>query len=601
MAIPTPLPPESLYRQCDPNKFSFQNTSEIDGPTEVIGQDRAIEAIQFGIGIRHDGFNLFALGPNGTGKHTAISQYLHQKAPNAPKPDDWCYVYNFDQPHQPRALQLQAGHATVLRNDMNRLVEELFTVIPAAFSSDEYQAQNKTIKEELLEKQSQALEDLKKKAEERHITLIRTPSGFALAPMKEGEVIKPSEFMSMNPELRESIEKEIATLHEALQAIMEQVPEWQRETQNKIKALNQEVASFAVKPLMAELRKKHGESKSILTYLDVVESDIIENFDQFIEKEESPFAQAMGLASAESGRKKPYAIRYQVNVIIDNCETCGAPVIYEDKPAYANLIGRIEHISQMGTLLTDFTLIKPGALHRANGGYLIIDALRILSEPYAYEGLKQAIRSKQIRIESLGQAYSLISTVSLEPEPIPLNVKVVLLGERTLYYLLCEHDPDFCELFKVAADFEDDITRDETNHLAYARLISDVARKENLRHFDRAAVARVIEHCSRLAGDATKLSTHMQSISDLVREADYRAAEKDHATVTADDVQRALDAKLRRASRIQERMQDAILRQTILIDTDGEKAGQINGLAIYTIGNHSFGRPSRITARARMG
>ncbi len=407
--------------------------------------------------------------------------------------------------------------------------------------------------------------------------------------------------MTLSPEKQKAIESQVATLQETLQRIMEQIPQWQRETQAKLNKLNEEVAQYAITPLLAEMREKYKGNTAVLQYLETVQADLIKNFNQFLDQEENPLASAMGL-TATTGHPQKSFTRYQVNVIVDNSKTNGAPVVYENKPTYLNLIGRIEHVSQMGNLLTDFTLIKPGALHRANGGYLIVDARKLLTEPYAYEGLKQALRGQQIHIESLGQQYSMVSTVSLEPEPIPLELKVVLLGERQLYYLLLAYDPDFVELFKVAADFEDEMHRTTENNLAYARLICGLAYKEKLLHFHKTAVSRVIEHSARLVGDAERLTTHMQSITDLLREADFWAKQQNHDVVTLGDVEEALKAQLYRAGRIREQMQEAILRETILIDTTGSKVGQINGLAVYSLGQHNrFGKPSRITARVRLG
>ncbi len=600
MPSATPLSPDLLYTRCDPAEFQFETTAELARLEEIIGQERAITAIQFGIGIQHEGFNLYALGPNGTGKFTAVSQFLHQISPHKPTPSDWCYINNFDDPHKPHALQLLAGTATIFRDEMRQLVTALRSTIPAVFTSDEYQAQQRAIEEEFNERQVQALDELRKTALEHQIALIRTPAGFAFAPLKDGEVIKPDEFIALPPEKQKSIEAQVNALQEALQRIMEQVPHWQRETQAKITQLNEKMARYAIAPLLAEIRQKYGENPGVLSYLDRVEADLIKNFGQFLDKGENPMATAVGLTSADIGQKS--FTRYQVNVVVDNSSTSGAPVVYEDKPSYMNLIGRVEHVSQMGNLLTDFTLIKPGALHRANGGYLIVHARKLLTEPFAYEGLKQALRTKQIRIESLGQQFSLVSTVGLEPEPIPLQVKVVLLGERYLYYLLTAYDPDFVELFKVAADFGDEMLRNEANSLAYARLICGLAHKENLRHFHKTAVARIIEHSARLAGDAERLTTHMQSISDLLREADYWAGQQGHEVVTLADVNQALEAQVYRAGRIREQIQEAILRETILIDTQGARVGQINGLSVLSLGqNNSFGKPSRITARVRLG
>ena len=601
MAIPSKLPPEKLYNTCNPQEFSFNTTADLEGHVTATGQERAFEAISFSMGIKHDGFNLFALGPNGTGKQTAIRHFLGNSAPQSPVPSDWCYVNNFEKPRHPKALRLPAGKACSLSRAMEQLVEALFTVLPSAFSSEEYQAQEKNIHEEFQEQQANEIGELEKKGAKEHIALIKTPAGFAFAPEKDGEVVKPEEFMLLKKKERDSIEKKIIALKTAMQSIMAQIPKSQRETQKKIKELNRNVASFAVKPLIAELRTEYTAIEEVSRYLEVLEADIIENFDQFIEKESDQKEVLPGMYPGKFLQKGASFNRYRVNVIVDNSATRGAPVVYEDKPACQNLVGDIEHIAQMGTLVTDFTLIKQGALHRANGGYLLIDARRLLAEPLAYEALKKALRTRQIRIESLAQLYSLVSTVSLEPEPIPLDIKVILLGERNLYYILSDYDPDFSELFKVAADFEDELPGDLDGKLAYARIISSIVHKDNLHHFDRAAVARIVEHGSRLTGDSTKLSAHMQSISDLVHEADYYATAATREIVQAEDVQHAIDAKLFRSSRIREKIREATLRNSILIDTDSEKIGQINALAIYSPGGQSFGHPGRITARVRLG
>ncbi|NTU96684.1 MAG: AAA family ATPase [Chlorobiaceae bacterium] len=601
MQPPSKLPPEKLYRTCDPESLAFDTTADLDGQVKPAGQERAIEAIAFGMGIKHDGFNLFALGPNGTGKQSAITSFLERTAPALPIPSDWCYVNNFEKPRHPEALQLPAGKAVQFARDMEHLVEALFTVLPAAFSSEEYQAQEKNIREKFQELQSDAIGSLEEEAAKKNIALIRTPAGFAFAPVKKGEVIKPEEFMQLAREEKDAIEKDIEELKKALQSIMGQIPKWQRETQERIKELNRNIASFALKPLVSELAGTYKTITEAIGYLKALENDIVENFDQFLDKEPDPRELYLGLPPGRLSMKSPSFNRYRVNVIVDNSRTIGAPVIYEDKPACQNLVGDIEHLSQMGTLVTDFTLIKPGALHRANGGYLLVDARRLLLEPLAYEALKKALRTKQIRIESLGQLYSLISTVSLEPEPIPLDVKVILLGDRSLYYLLNDYDPDFSELFKVAADFEDDMPSSEENRTAYAGIISAMVRNDRLRHFDRGAVARIIEQGSRLARDAAKLTTHLQSIYDLVHEADYHAAAAQRPVVLAVDVQQAIDAKKSRSSRVQEKIREATLKNIILIDTDSEKTGQINGLAVYAMGEESFGQPGKITASVRLG
>jgi lon-related putative ATP-dependent protease len=603
MATVIPLDEEALCRTCDPDQFTFETTAELDELQEVIGQDRAVDAIHFGIGIQQPGYNLFAIGPNGTGKHTSVQRSLEMKATGEPVPPDWCYVNNFNQPHIPHALRLPAGQGTMLKQDMNHLIEELFAVVPGAFETEEYHLQKRAIEAEFQEKQESALEDLRKDAESSNIALIRTPSGLAFAPLKDKEVIKPDEFMELPQERREEIESQIENLQSRLQKIIRQVPQWVREGRSRVKELNEEVATFSVTPLFKELREKYSDLPAVLEYLSAVQQDVIEHNDMFLDSEGEtapPEAGGRRLVSAKPS-KETFANRYKVNVIVDQSQSEGAPIVYEQNPTYPNLLGRTEHVAQMGALLTDFTLIKPGALHLANGGYLIVDARKLLLQPYSYEGLKRALRGGEIRIESPGQAYGLVSTVSLEPQPIPLKVKVVLLGERFIYYLMYENDPDFSELFKVMADFEDQMDRSDDSNLAYAQLIGTLARKENLRHFDRSAVARVIERSGRMVSDTEKLSTHMQSVADLMREADYWAGEMNDDIVKGEHVLKAIESQIRRANRIEERMREAILRDTIFIDTTGERVGQINGLSVLMLGNYAFGRPSRITARVRMG
>lgn len=603
MDNPQPLAPELLYHRFDSSQLPFETTAEFEDGLEIIGQQRAIESIRFSIGMDHQGYNLFALGPNGVGRRTTVEHFLVQRAAAEPTPDDWCYVYNFDQSHKPRALRLPPGKANIFRDDMKKLAGELGSVLPATFSGEEYQLQKRALEEELRGVQTEALDKLREEAKEHSIALIQTPGGFAFAPLKEGgEVITPDEFMRLDQESQKKIETEVEQLQGSLQRIMERMPNLHREMQNRLRELNERVVEFTIAPLLEELRVKYQDMAPIATHIDDIQKDIIHNFDAFIQDDEAAGRQligaALGIASAE---RSVSLSRYEVNVIVDNGRTEGAPVVTLEQPRYQNLVGRVEHIAQMGALVTDFTLIKPGALHEANGGYLLIDALKLLTEPFAWDALKRALRQEEIFIESMGQVYSMISTVSLEPDPIPLDIKVILIGERLLYYLLSTNDPEFNELFKVSADFDEDVDRNPDSALAYARVIAEVARAEKLRPFQREAVARVIEHGSRVAEDASKLSTRMQSITDVLREADYWAGEAGHDVVIREDVQRALEKQVFRSGRVQEQIQESILRDQVLIDTSGVVVGQVNGLSVYMMGSHAFGRPSRITARVRMG
>lgn len=602
MAISSRLSVDRLYQQTDPETLNFETTEELNGMVPVVGQDRALDAVRFGTGIQQQGYNLFALGPHGLGKYDTINQFIEQRAGDMAVPSDWCYVHNFEQSYKPRALKLPAGRGIQLRDDMEKLLDELQAVLPAAFDSEEYHAQRQAIEEEFKERQEQGFEELKEKAQEREIALVQTPSGLAFAPMREGEVINPKDFLSLPEEEQKRVQSEIEDLQEQLQRILRQVPQWQKETRDQVKELKKEVATFTVSPLFEELREKYDDLPKVLDYLEDVKKHVIENVDNFLQRasdDENPLAAMM--RGQRAPNQPPSFIEYEVNLLVDNSDCEGAPVVHIELPTYHNLIGRVEHMSQMGALLTNFTLIKPGALHQANGGYLLLDARKLLQQPYAWEGLKRCLRTHEIAIESLGQMYSMISTVSLEPEPIPLDIKVVLLGERILYYLLYQYDPEFGELFKVMVDFDDRVERSEESNEAYARLIASLVRRNDLRHFDRAAVARIIEHSARLTSDQERLSTHMQSLSDLLREANYWASESGNGVVKEQDVQRAIDEQIYRASRVRERMQEAILRDTVLIDTTGEAIGQINGLSVITLSSYAFGRPSRITARVQMG
>lgn len=594
------LEASQLRRVCDPTQFDFETTEELEDLSDVIGQERAVDAVKFGIGIQRDGYNLYALGPSGTGKRTTITQFLEQRAAEEPVPSDWCYVNSFEDTTKPDALELPPGKGIELREHMEQLIEELRTTIPTAFESEDYQTRRQELQEEYQERQEEALNEIQAKAKERGIALIRTPVGLAFAPVEEGEVVSPDEFQKLPDEKREQVKEDIAELQEELQETMRQARKWERDARAKVKELDRQVAMLAVGHRIDELQETYSDLESVVAYLEAVKKDVVENVDDFRRTGEHPEAEAILGLTAQHLEEAKFR-RYQVNVLVDHSESSGAPVVYEEHPTYNNLIGRIEHIAQMGALVTDFNLIKPGALHRANGGYVLIDARELLTQPYAWEGLKRVLRAQQVRVESLSQALSLVSTVSLEPEPIPLKVKIVLIGERLLYYLLNQYDPDFGELFKVEADFDSQMPRTPENDQLYARLVATMARREGLRPLEPAAVARVIEESSRIVGDTQKVSTHLLSVAEVLEEADYWAGEAGNGTVTVTDVQRAVQEQIRRADRLRERTHEHIQRGMILIDTEGQRTGQVNGLSVISLGNYAFGRPSRITARTRLG
>lgn len=596
MDTPRKLEPAELYRRCDPAQFKFETTADLPDADVAIGQARARDAVDFGLGIARQGYNLYVMGPAGSGKHALVRASLEQQARPQPQLLDWVYVNNFGQPHKPLALSLPAGRGRQLRQHMRQLLEELGAAIPAAFESDEYRTRVEQIDAELNERHEAALTELGKEAASHSIGLLRTPTGFSLAPLKNGEVISADDYAKLPEAEQEELERVMTELRSKLERLFRQFRQWQREHRDRVRQLNREVTLFAVGNLIKEIKEHYADLEKVTKYLEAVQQDVIDKADDFRRKEEStpgPF----GLPMAEP----PSFRRYLVNVIVDRGEPDGSSAVYEDFPTYQNLLGRVEHIAQFGMLVTDFSLIKAGALHRANGGYLMLDVHKLLIQPFAWDALKRALSTRMIRIESIGQMYSLVSTESLEPEPIPLDLKVVLFGERFWYYLLYAWDPDFRELFKVMADFEEEIPRSaETNDL-YARLVATIARRGGMLPFERGAVSRVIEHGARRVDDATRLSTNIQEFSDLLGEADFHARRAGAAQVLAGHVQQAIDGQLARADRMRARLNEAILRGTIMIDTSGAKTGQVNGLSVYDVGNFLFGEPTRITATTRLG
>lgn len=624
-----PVPSELLYRACDTTQFDFTTTDELDEPDTLVGQERVLEALKFGTGIRRYGYNLFVLGPDGAGKHETVLRYLKGIVSSQKAPSDWVYVNNFNTPNKPVALELAAGQGPRLSEAIDQLVDDLKVTVPSIVESEEYQNRRQTIDEELQERQEHAFEELREKAEAQGIALLRTPQGFALAPMHDGEVVKPEEFNRLPEEERKRIEKIIQALQDELAETLEHIPGWQKEHHARVRELNEEVAERAVARAMEQIRSMFQGVPAVVAWLDDVAQDIVENFGMFASGDEQPQQQQLMAAlqamsqgqSSNLGGGDPFR-RYQVNVLVSNADGeggeaaltlppedrdekkiigGGAPVVYEDHPTLANLVGRVEHMPQMGALVTDFMLVKGGSLHRANGGYLLIDALKLLREPLAWEALKRALRRHKVLIESPGEFMSLISTVTLEPDPIPLDLKVILLGDRYLYYVLSNADPEFAELFKVAADFEDEIDRGDDNDLLYARHLAAAAKAEELLPLDRSAVGRMIERSSRIVEDAEKLSTVMRPITDLMREADYLAREEGATALTASHIDAAVEAQIGRADRMRERSLEMITREIVMIETEGEAIGQVNGLSILSMGSVTFGRPSRITARVRMG
>ncbi|RJX31781.1 MAG: ATP-binding protein [Oxalobacter sp.] len=587
----TPLTPEQLYRRCEEASLSFLTTADLDGQHEAALHAGVLEAVKFGVEMRHTGFNLFVLGAPGAGRHGMITRFLTERAHKEPAPESWCYANNFVDPAKPIALRLPHGKGEQLREDMQQLVKELQVTIPAMFEGEDYRSRVDKIDAEFNELQKKGFIDLAKEAEAQSIALMRTPEGFSFAAERNGEVLTEEEFENLTPEEKEAFAQKILLLQKQLEKLLLQVLNWRKAHRDRLLQLNREVTIFAVGNLADDIIARYAEFSEVVAYLEAVKQDVIENAQIFRKAE----------ASQAQNEEMPPLRRYQINVLVDGASRDGAPIIFEDNPTFQNLFGRVEHIARFGNLITDFLLIRQGALHRANGGYLVLDIHKLLSLPFAWEGLKRALTTNEIRIESVMQMVGMVSAVSLEPQPIPLNVKVILFGERMYYYLLQMYDPDFAKLFKVAADFEDDVTRNNNTQLEYAKLVAELANEHKLLPFDRGAVARIIEHSARDVGDAERLSLHMQGLSNLMHEAEYWANAENAQVVTANNVQQAIDAWVKRSDRIKRRLFDEILRGTIMIDSSGSRVGQVNGLSVLQVGDYAFGQPTRITATTRLG
>jgi predicted ATP-dependent protease len=598
MAV-APLSPEQLLGPGLDAGVSFETTkelAELDGP---LGQARAVEALELGIALRRDGYGSYAMGPPGAGKHALVLAMLQRAAREAKTPPDWCYLDDFSDPRRPKAVELPPGRGSELRADMDRLVEELRVAIPAAFEGADYRTRLRLLEKELEEGRERAIDEIRHAAEARNVALLRTPLGLGLAPMKGGEVIDPAKFRELPEEERERYQRDVDELQARLQEKLRAMPDLERRHRERVKQLNREVAIYAAGHLLEELRRRWDGLPEVLAHLDAVQQDVVEHVHEFLSGSDED-----GDAAAQIRRllsQVPALRRYGVNVMIDHAGQTGAPVVYEDLPTLANLVGRIEHHAHFGALVTDFTLVRPGALHRANGGHLVLDARRLLSHPFAWDELKRALRAREIRIESPERLVGFASTATLEPRPIPLDVNVVLLGDRMVWHLLSVLDPDFSQLFKVAADFDDVVTRSADVDRDFARFVGTLARRGGLRPLDRPAVERVLREASRLVEDQARIATDVAGTRDLLLEADLVARDAGREVIGAGDVRSAVEAQERRAGRLRERVQEELLRGTLVVETRGERIGQVNGLSVVPLGRGAFGRPSRITARVRIG
>lgn len=591
------LSAEQLREICDPNQFAFETTDEIEPLKGTIGQDRGVSAIQFGFNIKTHGFNIYVAGPTGTGRNSTIHAFVTEQARKEPVPGDLCYVHNFKNPDQPNAIMLPAGMGISLVKDMERLVESARNEIPRAFESEDYEKRRNEISSQLQQEKSRMLAEVQKEAEALGFAIEITPVGIATVPLIHGKPLSREEFERLPDEIKRDIEARGERLQADLQQALLRARKLEKEANEKLEQLDKEVALFAVGHLLDELREKYQQFLEVVDYLKEVQQDMMESLDDF-KAGEKPKSAIPGL---EALIPEPSFDRYKVNLIVNNIDQKGAPVVWENNPTYYNLVGRVDFKARLGTLVTDFTQIKAGALHKANGGYLILQAMDVLTNPMSWEALKRTLRSGAVQIENIAEQYGLIPTSTLKPEPVPVNVKVVLIGNTFIYHLLYAFDEDFRKLFKVKADFDIEMSR-STDHIEkYAQFIKARVNEAGLKPFHKTGVAKVVEYGSRIIQDKQKLSTRFIEIADIVAESSFWASWNGNQYVMAEDVQKAIDEKIYRSNLIEEKIQELIDEGVIMIDIDGAITGQVNGLSVYQIGNYTFGRPSRITCRTYIG
>lgn len=606
MAI-TKLTSAQLYRKCDASKFDFNTTADLEERMSTLGQDRAICAVELGINIKSRGYNLFCLGPEGTGKTSLVKRILEKEGKKRPTPDDWAYVYNFDEPHKPVALNFPAGQAAGFAKEMEEFAFRVEHELPEAVKNEIYEEQLSEIREKYQEKRNEYIKVLQKKAKGKKVSLLHMPMGVVVAPMKNGEIISPDVFDTLSDEEKNEIMADLNAMQEEIAMHQDEAPGWEEKQTEEIKKLQERLVKEAIKKPLDEIKKKYRGNKKLGEYLKSVQKYILENISSFVpdynqdskaQGEEDP---VNGLLSQlKNQQEEDKYSKFKVNVVVKNVPESGAPIILLDHPTQGNLVGKVERIQQFGALITDFSLIKGGALHQANGGFLLIDARKLLLQPYSWDSLKRALASKEIKIEAPNEDTS-FSTISLDPQPIPLDVKVVMTGDAELYDLLSERDPDFSDYFKVEADFGTIIDRTDENEIEYAKLIGSLTKKKNLRSLNKQAVARVIEYSSRLADDTEKLTAHISSIGDLLKEADYWARMSKASQIGKNHVDQAIKSQIYRSDRINRAMLEQIDKGTILLDVKGERVGQINGLVVYNFTRNSFGKPTRITTQVRLG
>jgi len=592
-----PLPAERLTRPADLSALVFETTEDLHPVGGLQGQPRARDALRLGTEIAARGFNIFAVGEGAARIRQAMRPMLEAAARNRPCPSDWVYVHNFATPYKPTAIRLPAARAPALRQAMRHLVDDLKAALPAAFESEDYQNRRSALDQEFRTSSEQGFIALSEQAAARGLVIVRTPAGFAIAPAKDGQVIPPEAFNALPEDQRRTIQAAITEMEKGLELTLRGLPRLEKTHRENVRALNEETARVAVAPLIEEAGEGFSDSPQVRDYLEAVRADLLETAPLFV----GPHAAGEEAMAAAAARAQAFA-RYDVNVLVTQEGGSGcAAVIEELHPILGNLLGRIEYLAEQGALTTNFRLIKPGSLHRANGGIILIDARALLIEPFSWAALKRALIRQEIVIEDAARFLGMAATISLEPDPIPLDVKIVLFGDRMLYHMLAAADPEFADHVKVLADFDDSVAREASSEATLAGMLAEKIRARGLQALDRGGLSRIIEHAARRTGDQRKISVLLEDMLDLIAEAGWRATSAGRAIATREDVDTTIAEQARRAARIQESQREMILRDIALIETQGSRVGQINGLSVFQLGAHSFGSPTRITCRVRPG
>lgn len=596
----TVLSSDKLKKSVDYSIFEFETTEQVPTLTSIVGQERGRSVMQFGLNVNKEGYNIYVSGIAGTGKTTFTNSIIEEVAKKETTLFDWCYVYNFEDGYKPKTLKLPVGMGKSLQEDMRNLIEDLKGDIPRAFNEESYQKERASILRDFKEKTGKVIEEINAIAEQYNFIIRQSGSGIITIPMLNGQPINEEQYRSLSEEQLQEFDENSALLQEKVLDYTNAIRDVEKETKQLLEKLDEEVALTAAGYHIDELKRKYNTCPDVITYLEAVQEDILKNIEDFLEDEEqdsgNPFAQMM-----PRKQKNNIHMRYVINLLVDNSKTKGAPVITADNPTFYNLIGKVEYESRMGVMSTNFTKIKPGFLHYANGGYIIIQAKDIFTKSYAWEGLKRALLNKKLKIENIGEQAGLVATTSINPDSIPLDVKVIIIGNLDIYQLLYHYDEDFSKLFKIKADFDVEMDSNLENMTRLASFIHTHCEKHDLLHFDRKAVAKIVEYSTRLAGHQHKLSTRFNQQVEIIYEADTWAKMMGDSLVTDKHIIKAIDEKNYRNNLYEEKVQESIDEGTILIDTEGAKIGQVNGLAVYHLGQYSFGKPSRITATTFVG